>query len=370
VSETSVADLASVRPEVRALPRYHFEAREAAIKLDQNEAPDDVPAEIRAAANDRLQALAWNRYPAMHDDDLAARFAARHGWVADGVVVSAGSNVLIQALVILSGIGRDVLTLEPSFSLYALQARLFGSRLRSVPLGDGGDPFPLASLQTILAEGSGVAFIPVPLAPTGEGVPMAAVEALARSAAPGWTLVIDEAYAEFAHIDHQAVASRHPNLVRLRTLSKAFGAAGTRIGYALAHPELAAELRKVLLPFSVSSVQAAVAHALLDRPEVVEARVALIIAERARLTAALRARGVAVRESVANFLMLQVEDAGAVHEALWRQGVLVRRQDHLPGLAGGLRVSIGGHAENEALLAAWDAVQTDLGGRSHGSSAR
>jgi histidinol-phosphate aminotransferase len=364
VREASTADLASVRPEVQALPRYHFEAREAAVKLDQNEAPDDLPEEIRAAAEARWRGLAWNRYPAMHDDELAARLAARHGWDPEGVVVSGGSNVLIQALVILSGIGREVLTLEPSFSLYALQARLFGSQLRSVPLADARDPFPLAPLQAILSVGAGVAFLPVPLAPTGEGVPSAAVARLARSVAPGWTLVIDEAYGEFAHVDHAQVAAAHPNLVRLRTLSKAFGAAGARVGYALAHPPLAAELRKVLLPFSLSSLQSAVAHVLLDRPEVVDARVAMIIGERARLTAELRARGVQVRESVTNFLLLQVGDAGATHEALWRRGVLVRRQDHLPGVAGGLRVSIGSIRENEAFLAAWDEVQWELGGRS------
>lgn len=355
------APLACVREEVQALPRYAFEARGATIKLDQNEAPDDVPEAVRAAAAARWQ-IAWNRYPALHVDDIAARLAERHGWHADGVVVSGGSNVLIQALVILSGLGRQVMVLEPSFSLYAQQAQLFGSKMRVVPLGSKPSEFPLAEVCEVLREGSGVAFVPVPLAPTGEPLALEHVERMAAAAAPGWTLVIDEAYAEFAEVDHAALAERTPNLVRLRTLSKAFGAAGARLGYALAQPALAAELRKVLLPFSVSSLQWAVAHALLDHPELVEQRVALLIRERQRVTLALRARGVTVRDSVANFLLLHVDDAAARHEALWRHGILVRRQDHLPGLPGGLRVSIGNPAQNDALLAAWDHLQADLGG--------
>ena len=361
----SKAPLACVREEVLRLPRYHFEAREAAVKLDQNEAPDDVPDDVRAAVAERLAALEWNRYPAMHVDDLAARLAERHGWSADGVVVSAGSNVLIQALVILSGLGRAVVALEPSFSLYAQQAELFGCRVHRVPLTAGREPLPLASLQAIVAQGSGVAFIPVPLAPTGEGVDAGAVAALAEACAPGWTLVIDEAYAEFAGVNHHSVALRFPNLVRLRTLSKAFGAAGARVGYALAQPELAAELRKVLLPFSVSSLQWAVAHALLDHPERVAERVSQITAERERVAQALRTRGVGVRDSVTNFLLVQVSDAAAWHEALWRRGVLVRRQDHLHGLAGALRVSIGSVPENDALLRAWDDIRAVQGGSEH-----
>jgi histidinol-phosphate aminotransferase len=359
-----------VREEVLALPRYHFQARDAAVKLDQNEAPDDVPADLRAAAFERLAATAWNRYPAMHVDDLAARLAERHDWSPEGVVVSPGSNVLIQALVILSGLGREVVALEPSFSLYAQQAQLFGCRLHAVPLAEGSDPFPSAGLERLLSRGSGVAFLPVPLAPTGEGVDRRAIASVVAATAPGWTVVIDEAYAEFARVNHHDLALATPNMVRLRTLSKAFGAAGIRVGYALAQPELAAELRKVLLPFSLSSLQWAVAHALLDHPERVAERVALIASERERLTRALRARGVPVRESVANFLLVQVADASAWFDALWQRGVLVRRQDHLPGLAGALRVSIGSSRENDALLAAWDETRAILGGEPHAATPR
>jgi histidinol-phosphate aminotransferase len=345
----------NVRPEVLALPAYRFRPYPATIKLDQNESPDDLPEELRRAALERLAAAAWHRYPALHPDGLAARLGERHAWPADGVVVAGGSNVLIQALVVLSGLGRRVLALAPSFPLYELQARLLAADLVEVPLG-AGHAFPTAAVTEVVARGAGVAFLPTPLAPTGNDVPREDVRRVAEAAAEGWTVVLDEAYGEFAGTDHDAIARAHPGVVRLRTLSKAFGLAGARLGYALLDPGLATELRKVLVPFSVSALQVAVAEAALDAPAVVDARVARTVAERERLAAALRERGVAFVPSVTNFIMLRVPDAAAAHRGLLAQGVLVRRQDHLPGLPGGLRVSVGRRDENDAFLRAWDAL--------------
>jgi len=352
-------DRSNVRPEVRALPAYRFQAHAAAVKLDQNECPDDLPDELRSLALDRLRSTHWHRYPELHPDGLAARLGARHGWLADGVAVAGGSNVLIQALVVLSGIGRRVLALSPTFSLYELQARLLGADFVEVPLG-ADHAFPVAEVERIVAEGQGVAFLPTPLAPTGNAVAAADLLRVARAAGEGWTIVFDEAYGEFAGVDHDEIARAHPRVVRLRTLSKAFGLAGARVGYALAEPGLATELRKVVVPFSVSALQVAVAEAALDAPDVVKARVMRTVAERERLATALRERGATFVNSVANFLLLTVQDAAATHRALLAQGVLVRRQDHLPGLAGAIRVSVGRPEENDAFLRAWDALPQSL----------
>ena len=348
-------DATNVRPEVRDVPAYRFEARPALVKLDQNESPDDLPMALREAALARLAAAEWHRYPALHPDGLAARLAARHGWPADGVVVAGGSNVLIQALVVLSGLGRRTVALSPSFPLYAQQAQLLGSALQEVPLGPE-HAFPTKAVIAAVGSGSGVAFLPAPLAPTGNAVDPMDLQRVAEAAGPGWTIVIDEAYAEFAGSDHTALARSFPRVVLLRTLSKAFGLAGARLGYAVAQPELAAELRKVVLPFSVSALQLAVGEAVLDAPEWIGERVRATVAERERLSAALRERGVRFVPSVTNFLLLSVADAAATHRELLRHGVLVRRQDHLPGLAGALRVTVGRADENDAFLRAWDAL--------------
>lgn len=346
-----------LRAEVLGLPAYRFEAHDAAVKLDQNEAPDDLPEPIRRAVLERLERQPLNRYPELHPDALAARIGDRHRWPAEGVAVAGGSNVLIQAATIVAGIGRSVATVRPTFSVYALQARLLGTTLVELPLGPDF-ALPTDDLAAVLREGSGVAFVAAPMAPTGNAVATADLERLADAAGDRWLLVVDEAYGEFAAVDHDALARAHPQVVRLRTLSKAFGVAGARLGYALAHPEVAVELRKALLPFSVSVLQAAVADAVFAAPDVVAERVARTVAERERLRAALAARpGTVVHPSVANFLLFRVDDPERVHEGLRARGVLVRRQDHLPTLAGCLRVSVGAPDENDAFLTAFDAVQ-------------
>lgn len=345
-----------LRPEVLDLPAYRFEAHEAAVKLDQNEAPDDVPEAIRAAAMARLSERPWHRYPDLHPRGLVTRLAERHGVSADGVVVAGGSNVLIQAATIVAGIGRRVATVSPTFSVYGMQARLLGGDLVEVPLGARFE-LPTAALVRVLRQGTGVAFVAAPMAPTGNAVAPPDLVRLAEAGGDRWLLVVDEAYGEFAGVDHAALAAAFPNVVRLRTLSKAFGLAGARLGYALARPEVATELRKALLPFSVSALQVAVAEAVLDAPDVMAARVAAVVAERERVAAVLAARGdVAVFPSAANFLLLRVADAARTFAALQAHGVLVRRQDHLPALAGCLRVSIGSRMDNDAFLAAFEAV--------------
>ena len=347
-----------LRAEVLGLPAYRFEAHDAAVKLDQNEAPEDLPDALRRAAIERLERRPWNRYPELHPEGLAARLAERCAWPVDGVAVAGGSNVLIQAATIVAGIGRGVATVRPTFSVYALQARLLGATLVEVPLGPGF-ALPIVALEEVLQSGEGVAFVAAPMAPTGNAVAAADLDRLAAAAGDRWMLVVDEAYGEFADVDHDALAHAHANVVRLRTLSKAFGLAGARLGYALAHPEVAVELRKALLPFSVSALQVAVAEAVLDAPDVVTDRVARTVAERARLSEGLAAHaGIEVFPSVANFVLLRVADAAATYRGLLDRGVLVRRQDHLPGLEGCLRVSVGTPAENDAFLEAIDAVAT------------
>lgn len=345
-----------LRPALRALPAYRFEAHDAPVKLDQNERPDELPADLKAAALARLADVAWHRYPEVHPARLAERLGALHAWPADGVLVTGGSNVLIQALTIAAGLARRVATVAPTFSVYGLQARLLGAELVEVPLG-AAFALPTEALAEVLGSGEGVAFVAAPMAPTGNAVAADDLARLADAAGDRWLLVIDEAYAEFASVDRTALARRAPQVVRLRTLSKAFGLAGARVGYALAHPDVAGEVRKALLPFSVSALQSAVAESILDAPDVVAAHVVRTVAERERLFAILRTRQyVEAFPSTANFVLFRVADAAATYEGLRSHGVLVRRQDHLPGLAGCLRVSVGTSADMDAFVAALDAV--------------
>src|SRR5690606_19654054 len=247
-----------------------------------------------------------------------------------------GSNVLIQALVILGGIGRSVVTVKPNFAVYASQARLLGAETHEVPLEDGFG-LPTAALLATLRSGRGVLFLTDPAAPTGNAHDPRDIATVMSAAHAGgsWLSVIDEAYGEFAGSDHAGLVRGLPSAASLRTFSKAAGLAGARLGYALTSPAVATQLRKVLLPFSVSAMQVAVGLTVLERPEIGAARVAAVTAERARVMAALRRlSGVEVFPSVTNFVLFKVADPAAVHRALLGADIIVRRQDHLPGAEG------------------------------------
>lgn len=347
-----------MRAAVTALPPYHFSRHLEPIKLDQNEAPDDLGEDLRTTVMERLRAASYNRYPDLHPVTLERAIADLHGWPHDGVVVANGSNVLIQALVVLSGLGRQVLTVTPTFAVYAAQARVMGAALAEVPLA-GGFALPVEDLLLSMAAGHGALFLTDPAAPTGNGHDPGDVARLLRAADAhgGWLGVIDEAYSEFAEGDHTDLVRGLPSAVSLRTLSKALGLAGVRLGYALADPAVATQLRKVLLPFSVSTLQVAVGLTVLERRDVVDARVARARSERARLREALaRLPGVEVFPSVTNFVLFRVADPAGVHRSLLDAGIVIRRQDHLPGADGCLRVSVGTSSENDAFLAAVSAA--------------
>lgn len=347
----------SIRDAVRAEPAYHFRARPHRVKLDQNEAPADLDPALRARVLERLAQVDWHRYPELRAESVARRIAARDGWDPDGVVVSPGSNVLIQAAILAAGLGRRVLTVAPTFAVYAAQARLLGVELVEVPLR--GDDFALDpdALVRELRRGPGVLFLSDPAAPTGNRLDDGAVASVLDAAAEhDWIAVIDEAYWPYDGRHRLDAVRAHPERVALRTFSKADALGGVRLGYALTSPDTARELGKVLLPFDVSVLQAAVATAVLDDPAAEDARwrrVATARAERERVRAALAALPeVTVYDSVTNFLLFRTPDAAAAHEALLAEGVLVRRQDHLPGLEGCLRVTLGSPEDDDAFLAA------------------
>lgn len=350
-----------VRDEVRRLPAYRFSHHPQPVKLDQNEAPDDLAGPLRDAVMERLKGAVFNRYPDLHPVTLEQALARRHDWDPDGVVVAGGSNVLIQALTILSGLGRDVLCVSPTFAVYAAQGRMLGAELIELPLRSDFS-LPVTDLLQAVALGSGVLFLADPAAPTGNRHAPGDVAALLRAAGErgGWLSVIDEAYCDFAPGDHLELVRRQSASVSLRTFSKAAGLAGLRLGYAMTSPEIATELRKVILPFSVGTLQVATAMAVLEHPEVMAERVATIVGERERLWRAMAGLpGVKPFPSVTNFILFEVTDPAAVHHGLLERGVVVRRQDHLPGAGGWLRVTVGSRTENEQFMGALSAVLAD-----------
>jgi len=350
--------LPPVRPAVLASPDYPFSPITAPIKLDQNESFADFPDELKGLALERLRQLPWHRYTDLNAEALCEAMARHEGWSPEGTVVTTGSNVLIALLIQLSALGGGrVVTVKPNFALYGLDAELLGATLTEVPLRDDTSidiDAVIAALGTSPGPApQGVIYLPRPHAPTGSLCELDELERLAQASGHGWLLVIDEAYHHFTEHDARELARRHPHVVLLRTLSKAWGLAGLRMGYALASDGVARQLRKLVPPFGVSVLQTVCAQVALEHPGYVKERVAQTLRERERLFTALQGHpSWRPLPSHANFLLVRTPDAAQAHAQLLAGGVLVRRQDRLHGLQGCFRVTVGTVEENDAFLRA------------------
>lgn len=345
-----------VRPEIRALQAYRLadeEPFEVRAKLDFNEAPDDVPEEIRAEVLERLKGRRWGRYPEFGAPRLKKAIAESIGRSPDEIVASNGSGEAILAAVSVFAGGGTLVLAPPTFSLYGQIAAIAGARVVSVRRT--GTDFAVDEPAFLAEAARGVPLLCSPNNPTGGVSGRAFVEKL-LDAAP--VVLLDQAYVEFAEglDDLTGLVASRPNLVVFRTLSKAYAAAGFRIGYAVAPPDLAREIDKAVLPFNVDLAAEELALSLLARPDAARERVARVVKERERVIAALRARGCEVAPSRANFLLVAPKgsDAAAVREALRARGILVRNVTAL--VPGRFRVSIGTPEENDLFLAALQEV--------------
>ncbi len=348
------------------LPAYPYSHHRAPIKLDQNESPYDLPPELKAELAERLRSLPLNRYPEMDAESLVRQIAAFEGWPEEGVVVAAGSNVLLTALALAA---RRVLDLVPSFSLYKWSAKITGTPWEGVPLGPEFE-LPTTALRVHLEdeEEPGVFFFPNPHAPTGRFWTPEVVRALADVAEKsGWVMVVDEAYYQFAPADFKRHAKELGQVVISRTFSKAWGLAGIRLGYFLTTPELAAEVRKLLPPFRVPTPTAVAAELAMAHPGYLAEVVEKIRRERERVYLELKAHpSWRVYQSHTNFLLVRTPDAEAAFNGLLQKGVLVRRMDDQPGLEGCIRVTVGTPVENDAFLKAAFELAEESGAQRQG----
>ncbi len=335
------------RPEILALPPVDIAGAPVVgtIRLDANENP--YPALVQGQA-------ALNRYPEPQPADLARRMADLYGVATANLWVSRGSDDAIDLLIrAFCTAGRDTVGIvEPTFAAYAQFARIQGAKVAFIRLCDGFIFDTDAVLRFAETEQPKILFLCTPNNPTGTRIPEGAVEQLAR-ALPDTLVVADEAYGEFDEAPSLApLAGSIANLVVLRTLSKAYGLAGARIGCAIAAPDIIALLAKVSPPYPLPepSIRAALDALGPERMPAHAERIRLILAERARVAAALAdvPEIRSIREG-GNFLFLEVDGPEALAKCLAAAAVRVRfRPNAAPG---GVRISIGLPAENAALLA-------------------
>ena len=350
--------LKHVKPTVRALSAYTLAARRAAVKINQNENPFELPPAVKRRIAETALAREWSRYPDFDPRELQEALAAFSGWRADGVLAGNGSNELIEALLVITvGEGTPVVIPEPTFTLYALLTGILGGSPVRVPLDaelryDAG---AIASARA--ASRAPLTVVCSPNNPTGGALAPDDVERLC--AEDDGLVVIDEAYGEFSDWSAVPLLERFANLVVLRTFSKALALAGLRVGYLLAAPELVVEIDKARLPYNLNFFSQLAAEAALDDWGSVSGAISRILREREALGAALaRVPGVRCYPSDANFLLIELQDARPrpVFEALAAQGILVRDVSRYPRLGRCLRISVGSPEESLALLEALPAA--------------
>jgi histidinol-phosphate aminotransferase len=340
-----------IRKEVLDLPAYRIPVEEDVVKLNQNESPWDIPAEMKMKVIERFLSASWNRYGEAEPSMLKKQLAHFLGVWPDHIVIANGSNVLVQAILLAVSIGKKVLCLKPTFSIYGLQSRLLSNQVIEVPLNADFSLDVERILWDLEEERPSAVFIPNPNAPTGNLFKKAdLLEIVARAACP---VVIDEAYYPFSELTLVDEIKRFPNLIVMRTLSKAFAMAGVRLGYLVADWEMATQIAKTLLPFCVPVLTQVAAEVILEDPRFVQGYVDALIKERDKLYEAMKKiRGIAAFPSRANFILFRVPNTRNVFNRLLQQKVLVRDVSDDDRLANCLRVSVGTPEENQIFLKA------------------
>jgi histidinol-phosphate aminotransferase len=328
----------TARAAVAAMTAYTLELREAPVKLNQNESPFDFPFKEEALA--AIAKRPWNLYPDFESTALRTALANAYALTPENVLVGNGSNELLAAAIgAFVGPGTPVISARPTFSLYEKLVTIAGGLPVPIELDPMSGVLPLdAMLRALDGLRGAVVIVCSPNNPTGGVLPRGGLERLLAS---GATVLFDRAYGDFA-LDE--LPPLHDRLVTFSTFSKAWGLAALRVGWLASTAATCREIRKVKLPYSLNVISEAVAALALENRSVRDANVALIIEERERMLARMRAMtGVTVFPTRANFIAFR---SRATFEDFLASDILVRTY------ADFLRVSVGTREQNDRFLAA------------------
>jgi histidinol-phosphate aminotransferase len=319
-----------------------------AYKLSSNENPFGPLPSVVTAIGEAAKSV--NRYPDMAVVALRDRIGRALSVSSDCIATGTGSvEVLAQVVQAACDAGDEVVFAWRSFEAYPIVTQLAGAKPVMVGL-DGEARHRLDAMAAAVTDRTRVVLICTPNNPTGPCVHQDELERFLDRIPSDVVVVIDEAYVEFVR-DPQAVRGlevwrERPNVVVLRTFSKAYGLAGLRVGYAVAHPEVAAAIRKTATPFGVNSVAQVAAVASLDAYDELKERVESIVAERDRVVQGLQDQGWKLPQSDANFVWFPLgADSTAFADACEQAGLMVRQYGD-----DGVRVTIGEPEANSRLL--------------------
>ena len=350
------------RESYRAIELYAPDRAPCRIDLSDNTNCWGVAPAVEEALRDASVPVV-TRYPNLYAASLKEALARYLGVTADRIVTGCGSDDILDSAIRAFAEPGDVIACpDPSFAMIPIFARMNGLVPITVPLMPSLD----VDADAMLATNARIIYLCSPNNPTGASLSRAAVERVVERATG--VVIIDEAYAEFASADLSPIALANERVLVARTMSKAFGLAGLRVGYATGAPALVAEVEKSRGPYKVSALaERAALAALGDGLQWARDHVTEAIGNRARLTAELATRGFTPVRSDANFVLVPVSHANARARHMRTLGVAVRPfegmspvTDSLRATGGSaLRISVGPWEMIEAALAALDATTAD-----------
>lgn len=343
--------LERARPDILALQPYQHAAWEPSLeRMHANEMPWRADGDGTGAG--------LNRYPEPQPAELVEHLASLYAVQPDNVLVGRGSDEGIDLLVrTFCRAGQDsVVICPPTFGMYKVSARIQGAGVIEIPLlKELGFALDARAVLNACTDAVKLVFVCTPNNPTGNALERTAIEGLCDALTDRAVVVVDEAYIEFAGLPSLSDAlDRYPNLVILRTLSKAYALAGARCGAVLAHSEIIDVLARVITPYALPTQTIESVLKFTDATHVEQAaeRIARIKSERTRLAEQL-ARLPLIRKiwgSDSNFLLVDCIDADKVLRSAASVGLIVRDPRSQLGLSSCLRISVGSPEQNDRLL--------------------
>ncbi len=340
-----------IREGLDKLIPYDAHLYPGVIKLDANENPYPFPEEVSRRIGQLAAGDLLSRYPDSEASELRRAIAGYAGVTPEQVMVGNGSDELILNILLTFGTEGRVLITNPTFSMYKIHSLVAGARPIPVPRrSDFSVDVPALVCYARQPE-SRVIFICSPNNPTGNASTLEEIESVLQQVS--CLVVVDQAYLEFGGEDCVSLLNRYPNLVIMRTFSKAFALAGLRVGYMLANPDVLRQIKKVKQPFNLNSFSQAAARVILEYRDLFRKQIQDILQQREELWQGLQnIEGVTSYPSAANYILFRTNhESKAIYQGLLEKGILIRRLGG-PELPGFLRVSVGTPEENRPFLQA------------------
>ncbi len=340
-----------VKENIKSLRPYEIPDIPCSVKLDAMENPYDLPEEIKELVKEKVGG--FNRYPDPLSNDLRKSIASYLGIDKEEIMVGNGSDELILNI-LLTFKSNQVIFPTPTFAMYKILAQVANSKPVGIPLSNEFELDDEVILAT--ADADSIIFLAYPNNPTGNCFSKEKMLRIVEEAEG--LIVIDEAYFEFSKETFLSVIDSYPQVIILRTFSKAFGLAGLRCGYLVAHPELVKALFKVKLPYNLNSFSQIVAGCVMENFRyLLQPQINQIITQRERLYLFLKKiNGIIPYPSDANFILFKTTNvpANTIFSELVEEGVLIRNlTEDIPNC---LRVTVGTEQENNTFMEKLDKI--------------